>query len=425
MPVTLNDEKDEMDLLSETGLELKGGADEEVTYSDLKKYSEALNQVFKGRFWPELQRVKDLYEDDDGELPPAVQAKMDSMNDHMDQIEAQLKEKKRQYDQQDEMSEERKAYRAFLSHKQQDTYDIREQMKTLTTDEGDSGGYLVPQARATQLIAKARKTSPVRQYATVQQISQGDSFEQPVRDTEFSTVWSGNEGSDPGDTTTADFTLETIPTHTQKAKVPVTMQMLEDSQYDIEGFVEGEVVSDFSQAENTAFISGNGVNKPEGILEAADTNSGSITTINSGNASALTYGTGGDPGDGLLGLVYDIEENEYANNLRLMFNRKTTANIRGLTDDNNMPIYDPGNAEEGPTVEGLPFSYAADVPKVASNNLAMIVGDFRQYVIVDRIDIMMQRDATTNWPTVKFKFRKRVGGQVVVPEAFRILQISS
>lgn len=407
-------------------LVIDASPDEEVTFSELQEVTEKMQETFKGELRPYLDRMKKLYQDEDGNLPPSVQAAVDKMNDRLDELEMLKKRKLQQYEEQkDEPSEEVQAYRKFLSHKQQDTYGIREEVKTLTTDEGDSGGYLVPQERANQIIAKARKTSPVRQYATVQTISQGDSFEQPVRDTEFGTVWSGAEGSDPGDTSTADFILETIPTHEQQAKVPVTMQMLEDSEYDVEGFVEQEVVRDFSEAEATAFVTGNGINKPEGILEAADTNSGQIVTINSGDASNLTHGSGGDPGDGLLGLVYDIEENEYANNLRLMFNRKTTANIRGLTDDNNMPIYDPGNADEGPSVEGLPFSVAADMPKVAANNLAMIVGDFRQYVIVDRIDIQMQRDAMTAWPTVKFKFRKRVGGQVVVPEAFRILQISS
>lgn len=417
-----------MEITEEDGeLVVKNGdPDEEVTWSDLKEVTEKMQSTFKGELRPYLDAME-KYEDADGEMPPAVQATIDKMNDRLDELEMLKKQKLQQYEgkEGEEMSEERKAYRAFLSHKQEDTYGIRDAMKTLTTDEGDSGGYLVPQERANQIIAKARKTSPVRQFATVQTISQGDSFEQPVRDTEFGVVWSGAEGSDPGDTSTADFTLETIPTHEQQAKVPVTMQMLEDSEYDVEGFVEQEVVRDFGDSEGQAFVSGNGINKPEGILEAADTNSGSITTINSGNASELTYGSGGDPGDGILGLVYDIEENEYARNLRLMFNRKTTANIRGLTDDNNMPIYDPGNPDEGPSVEGLPFTVAADMPKVASNNLAMVVGDFRQYVIVDRIDIQMQRDAMTSWPTVKFKFRKRVGGQVVVPEAFRILQISS
>jgi HK97 family phage major capsid protein len=397
--------------------------EETVTYKDLQEFSEALNETFFGELHPYLEKVKELYEDEDGTLPPAVQKTVDRMNDHMDELETTLKEKRLQYESDKDRPREPEkveAYKAFLNHSGQNLYDISDSIKTLTSDEGSSGGYLVPAERAQSIISKARATSPVRQYATVQQITQGETFEQPVRDTEFETVWSGNQGTDPGDTSTSTFDLEKIPTHTQLAKVPVTMQMLEDSQYDVESFVESEVTSDFAQAEATAFVDGNGVNKPEGILQ-----DGRITTVNSGDSSAITYGDGGDPGTGLLGLVYDIEEERYVQNARLMFNRKTLANIRGLTDSNGEPIYDPGNADEGPSVEGTPYSTATDLPTVSSGANAMIFGDFSYYVIVDRIDIMMQRDAQSAWPTVKFKFRKRVGGQVVVPEAFRVMTISS
>jgi HK97 family phage major capsid protein len=67
------------------------------------------------------------------------------------------------------------------------------------------------------------------------------------------------------------------------------------------------------------------------------------------------------------------------------------------------------------------------MPTVASNALTVACGDFqRAYWIVDRIEIQTLRDpfsAATNGQVI-LHARKRVGGQVVVPEAIKLLKMA-
>jgi len=61
-----------------------------------------------------------------------------------------------------------------------------------------------------------------------------------------------------------------------------------------------------------------------------------------------------------------------------------------------------------------------DMPKVAANATPILLGDLSiAYTIVDRLDLVLQRDPFTAKPKVEFYFRTRVGGQTVRPEALR------
>jgi HK97 family phage major capsid protein len=64
---------------------------------------------------------------------------------------------------------------------------------------------------------------------------------------------------------------------------------------------------------------------------------------------------------------------------------------------------------------------------VASNAFPIAFGDFRRgYTMVDRISMAMLRDPYTkaSQGQVKFVARRRVGGQVVLAEAIRVLKCS-
>ena len=76
--------------------------------------------------------------------------------------------------------------------------------------------------------------------------------------------------------------LREIPTHELYALVDISEQELEDSVFNLEQEMSAEFGEQFAKAEGTAFVSGNGVGKPEGFL----TNS-SIGTVNSGAAAAV------------------------------------------------------------------------------------------------------------------------------------------
>jgi HK97 family phage major capsid protein len=72
------------------------------------------------------------------------------------------------------------------------------------------------------------------------------------------------------------------------------------------------------------------------------------------------------------------------------------------------------------TILGHPYVEATDMPNAAQDASMIAFGDFRRgYMIVDRIALAVLRDPFTQATTgnVRYIARRRVGGQVIMPEA--------
>ena len=215
-----------------------------------------------------------------------------------------------------------------------------------------------------------------------------------------------------------------IPGQRDVAMPNASQKMLDDAFIDVEAWLAGKVSQVFSRGEASAFISGNGVNKPLGILSyAAGTSVGSqqVQQVVTTSASTFTYA-------GLLALQNVLKE-PYQANATFLTQRASMVNLLSIADTQNRPIfnmnYDRNAAGEG-FVMGKPIRFAADMPAVAANALAMAYGDWKQaYQIVDRMGIRVLRDPYTNKPFVRFYTTKRVGGAVVNFEAYKVAKIST
>jgi HK97 family phage major capsid protein len=176
----------------------------------------------------------------------------------------------------------------------------------------------------------------------------------------------------------------------------------------------------FSRRENTAFITGNGVGQPRGILTyAAGTNWGQIQQINSGTNGAVTA-------DGIINLFYALKD-EYSKRANFIMNRTVVQAVRLLKQaTTNQYMWQPGLAAGAPdTLMGVPVFMATDMPVAANNALSIAVGDFQSaYQIVDRKGISILRDPFTEKPFVKFYATKRVGGDVVNFEAIKLMKLA-
>ena len=110
-----------------------------------------------------------------------------------------------------------------------------------------------------------------------------------------------------------------------------------------------------------------------------------------------------------------------------LMNRLTVKAVMLLKDANDQYLWRPGLIEGQPaTLAGFPVRMAADMPTVAANALVAAFGDFqRAYQIVDRLGISTLRDPYTAKPFVMFYTRRRVGGDVVNFEAFKLLKVAA
>jgi HK97 family phage major capsid protein len=174
--------------------------------------------------------------------------------------------------------------------------------------------------------------------------------------------------------------------------------------------MQSEFAEQFAKAEGTAFVSGNAVGKPEGLLTNGD-----VSETVSGHASTLLA-------DGLISLVHSIKS-DYGRNGTFVFNRSTLAAIRKLKDTAGQYVFQTGMSLQSGvpnTILGSPYVEATDMPDVGANTYPVIFGDFRRaYMIVDRVALSVTRDPFTQATSgnVRYIARRRVGGQVLQAEA--------
>ena len=291
-----------------------------------------------------------------------------------------------------------------------------DEKKALTVSNDSTGGYLAPPEYVRELLKTVTEISPVRSIARVRSTGQR-SIQVPKRSGQFSAQWVSEQGT-RSETTGYNVALEEIPAHELYALVDISEQNLEDTVFDLEAEMQSEFAEQFAKAEGTAFVSGNSVGKPEGLLTNGD-----VSESNSGNGTALLA-------DGLITLVHSIKS-EYSRNGSFMFNRSTLSAIRKLKDTAGQYVFQAGMSLQAGvpnTILGYPYVEATDMPDVAANAYPVLFGDFaRAYMIVDRVALAVSRDPFTQATSgnVRYVARRRVGGQVVQAEAIVKQKVSA
>ena len=300
------------------------------------------------------------------------------------------------------------------------------ELKAMSVGSDPNGGYLVPTAQSNRIIQKIYESSPLRELASLETIST-DSIELPIDMDEAGAGWVG-EVEDRTETSTPQVGIQRIAVHEMYAEPRVTQKFLDDASVDAEGWLSRKVADKFARVEASAFVAGDGIKRPRGILTyAAGDGRGKIRQIVSGNASAITA-------DGLIKMVYSQNglKEAYLANATFLMKRGTVGEVMLLKDSQNRYLWQAALTDaqlqrgRASTLLSFPLRMADDMPAVAANALSIAFGDFRAaYTIVDRLGITVLRDPYTAKPFVKFYTRKRVGGDVTDFDALVLQKIST
>lgn len=292
------------------------------------------------------------------------------------------------------------------------------QTKALSVGSDPDGGYLVTPQMSSKIVQSIFETSPMRQLASVETIS-SDALELIDDHDQAAAGWTAETGVIT-ETSTPTLAKRNIPTHELYAQPKATQKLVDDSAIDIESWLSGKIADIFSRKENTAFINGNGVGQPRGILTyASGVNWGQIQQVNSGTNGVVTS-------DSIIALFYALKDS-YSKRANFLMNRTVVQAVRLLKQaTTNQYMWQPGLAAGVPdTLMGVPVQMASDMPVAATNSLSIAVGDFQSaYQIVDRKGISILRDPFTEKPFVKFYATKRVGGDVVNFEAIKLMKLA-
>lgn len=285
------------------------------------------------------------------------------------------------------------------------------------------GGFLAPIDAVRFISQRVFETSPIRQIANVISTAR-EAVSIIIDDTEASSGWVGEVDARPETDTPKVAELE-IPTHEQYAEPKLSTKAIDDVSINLESWLQGHVSRKFARMENQAFVIGNGIKKPRGILDyEAWTTQGEYERFKLEHRDTAAVGT--FDGDDFIDVQSDLLE-EYQANAMWMLHRKIWAEVMQLKDADDQYLLNPMMLFSGVDMQllGRPVRFSGDMDdEVAEGNSIVIYGDFREgYTVVDRIGIRVLRDPYTDKRFVKFYTTKRVGGAVTNYQALKVLDV--
>ena len=289
-----------------------------------------------------------------------------------------------------------------------------DEVKVLTVGNDTTAGYLAPPEYVRELIKGIVEYSPIRSIARIRSTSQR-SIQVPKRTGEFTAQWVAEQGT-RSETTGYTVGLDEIAAHEMYALVDISEMELEDSVFNLEAEMNSEFTEQFAKAEGAAFVSGDSIGKPEGILTGLPV-ARSQTSINNDALAA----------DDLINAAHNVKA-EYARNGSFILSRSTLAAVRKMQDGEGQYVFQPGvyAMGVGSNILGHPIVECTDMPAVANGTVPVVFGDFRRgYMIVDRTVLSIMRDPFTQASSgnVRYIARRRVGGQVILDEALTKITI--
>ncbi|QEW19789.1 phage major capsid protein, HK97 family [Marinibacterium anthonyi] len=317
-----------------------------------------------------------------------------------------------------------KAFDAYLRTGDDDALrGLEFESKSLSSAVNSDGGYLVDPATAQAIKSVLSSTASLRAVASVVNV-EATSYDVLIDHTDVGAGWTAETGS-VTETASPSIDRISIALHELSALPKASQRLLDDSAFDIETWLATRIADKFARSEAAAFISGDGNDKPKGILTHTKVDNDSWAWDSLGYVPTGVDG-GIGTGDAIVDLVYALGA-QYRSNGTFVMNSKTAGVVRKLKDGDGRFLWSDGlSAGEPARLLGYPVLIAEDMPDVASGAYALAFGDFAAgYTIAERPDLRILRDPFSAKPHVLFYATKRVGGDVSDFAAIKLLKFAT
>ncbi len=270
------------------------------------------------------------------------------------------------------------------------------------------GGYLVPEEYDKRIIDVLTEENIFRGLATT--ITTSGEHKINIAATKPAAAW-----IDEGEQLTfgdATFDQTILDAHKLHVAIKVTEELLYDNAFGLENYIITQFGKALGNAEEDAFLNGDGTGKPTGIFHA--TKGGQVfgTTATQDKVTA----------DEIIGLIYGLKR-PYRKNASFILNDKTISQIRTLKDNNGAYIWQPSyQAGEPDKILGYSLHTSAYAP-----TNAVAFGDYSFYNIGDRgsRSISVLKELFAGNGMIGYVAKERVDGKLVLPEAVQILKIKA
>jgi HK97 family phage major capsid protein len=256
---------------------------------------------------------------------------------------------------------------------------VLQEFRDMGVGTGNLGGFFVPQGFVYEIEQALRYYGNMLGVSQILDTATGQPLPYP---TDNDTTNSGELVGEGVQVTTADVSIGHIILGAFKFStrmVKVSLELLQDSAFDMEGYLKDKFAIRLGRILNTKFTVGVGTTEPMGVLTAATAGPTAL------GSSANTGGT--ETGGTSIGYI-DLVELEhsldplYRRGAKFMFHDGTLRKLKELLDKYGRPIWVPGVSTNAPdTILGYPYSINNDMPVIALNAKTVIFGPLDKYLI--------------------------------------------
>ena len=273
-----------------------------------------------------------------------------------------------------------------------------------------SGGYLVPDTYDDRLVQALKQKNVLRQIATIIPTTQKLTI--PVSLGGENASWMPE--NEPYTFCEAEFGEIEIDAYKLGSSILVSDELLEDCGVDLKKYIEEAFAHRIGNAEESAFIRGDGNGKPLGIIHQASI--GKVTD-EKGKISA----------DDLVDMEFSLAE-PYRKNAVWVMSNDAYCRLGQLRHYRGNPIWSNGLEEEMPMkLFGYPVYICNHMDDVTPGSIPVMFGDFSYYWIGDRGKRVIKRlvERYADHGQVAFITTERVDAKLVLPEAIKMLKVKS
>ena len=271
------------------------------------------------------------------------------------------------------------------------------------------GGYLVPEEWDKRLIDVLNEENIMRGLAT--KLKTSGEHKINIAATKPTAAWI-EEGGEL-QFTDAKFGQKILDAHKLHVAIKITEELLYDNAFNLEAYITTQFGKALANAEEDAFLNGDGTGKPVGLFHETK-----------GGETAITLTGTKIVSDDVLNLIYKLKR-PYRQKASFIMNDQTLADLRKLKDNNGAYLWQPSyQAGEPDRLCGYGIHTSAFAPTVEAGKPVMAFGDYSYYNIGDRGSRSFQplRELFAGNGMIGYVAKERVDGLLILPEAVQVMK---
>ena len=283
----------------------------------------------------------------------------------------------------------------------------------LSVGEDSEGGFTVPDEFERKLVEALEGNNIFRGMATVIRTSSG-TRKIPIAEDTGEASWIDEGEEIPESDTTFGQTM--LSAYKLGTMIKISNELLNDSAFDLASYIARRFGVRMGNAEERAFITGDGVGKPLGLLDDA----GAKIGVTAAKTTAISF-------DEVFQLYYALKA-PYRKKADFLCSEALVLQLMTIKDNNGNYIWKPGlDIGKPDTLLNRPLKTSSYMPGLSAGSKAMTFGDYSYYWIADRQNRTFRRlnELYARTDQVGFMTTQRVDGKLILPEAVQVLRMKA